>query len=95
MSALEEIKLIIGIVDDSEDALLQLLIERAESIVEQLSRSPKDNEHIVIEAVIIAYNQRGAEGTKSTSVIGMGNSWAYSTMYDFIKSKLPARYVIK
>lgn len=95
MSALEQVKLIIGIVDDSEDALLQLLIERAESIVNQLSRTPKDYEYLVVDAVVVAYNQRGAEGSKSTSSIGLGNSWAYTTMFDFIKSNLPARYVIK
>lgn len=95
MSALDEVKIIIGLVDDSEDALLELLLERATSIVEQLSRTPKDYQHLIVDAVVVAYNQRGAEGNKSISSDGFSQSWAYQTMYDFIKAKLPARYVIR
>lgn len=95
MSALEQVKTIIGIDDNSEDALLELLLSRAESIVNQHSRTPKDYQHLVVDAVVIAYNQRGAEGNKSISSDGFGQTWAYQTMYDFIKAKLPARYVIK
>lgn len=95
MSILEQVKTIIGIVDDSEDVLLQLLITRAEDIVSQFSRTPKAYEYLVVDAVVIAYNQRGAEGNKSTSSTGISQSWAYQTMHDFIKAQLPARYVIK
>lgn len=95
MSTLEQVKLVIGMEDDYEDALLQLLIQRAEEIVQQFSRNPKAYEYLVVDAVVIAYNQRGAEGNKSTSSSGISQSWAFNTMHDFIKSQLPARYVIK
>lgn len=95
MSTLEQVKLVIGMEDDCEDALLQLLIQRAEEIVQQFSRNPKAYEYLVVDAVVIAYNQRGAEGNESTSSSGISQSWAFNTMHDFIKSQLPARYVIK
>lgn len=95
MGELKQVKLLLGIGDDSEDTLLTLLLTRAEDIIKQLSKTPENFNHLKIDAAIVAYNQRGAEGNKSTSSGGFSQTWAYSTMYDFIKANLPARYVIK
>jgi hypothetical protein len=95
MSELEKVKLLIGLVDDDENSLITLLLELADEILRKLSRTPEDYGHLKIDAVVVAYNQRGAEGNKETRSGGFSQTWSYNTMYDFIKAKLPARYVIK
>lgn len=95
MGELEQVKAIIGLVDDSEDDLITLLLERAGDIIKLLSVSHKDYKHLKVDAVVVAYNQRGAEGNVSTSSGGFNQTWAYTTMYDYIRNNLPARYVIK
>lgn len=95
MSELEQVKTIIGIVDESEETLITLLLERAGDIIQLLSKTPKDYKHLKIDAVVFAYNQRGAEGTKAINSGGFSQTWAYDTMYHYIRGNLPARYVIK
>ena len=95
MGELEQVKALIGLNHDEEDALITLLLNRAEEIINKLSRTPKQYGHLKIDAVVVAYNQRGAEGNEATSSGGFSQTWSYNTMYDFIKAKLPARYVIK
>ena len=95
MSELEQVKALIGLVGDDEDELIQLLLTRAEEIINKLSMTPKRHQHLKVDAVIVAYNQRGAEGNKVTSSGGFSQTWSYNTMYDFIRANLPARYVIK
>lgn len=97
MSELQEVKMWIGIenTDTSQDSLLTALLNRAEDIIKSFSRQPEKYIYLKLEAVIFAYNQRGAEGNKSQSSGGFSTSWYYETMSKFIRSNMPARYVIK
>lgn len=95
MSDLEKIKILIGLVDNDEDSLLELLLARAGEMIEKMSTSPKDFGHLKIDAAIVAYNQRGAEGNRSTSSGGFNQSWYFDTMARYIKENLPAQYAIK
>lgn len=95
MGELEQVKLLLGLLDDEQDSLITLLLERAGEIITSLTKTPKDYKHLKIDAVVVAYNQRGAEGNKVTSSGGFSQSWAYDTMYSYIRANLPAPYVIK
>lgn len=97
MSELQEVKMWIGIenTDTSQDSLLTALLNRAGEIIKGLSKQPEKYNYLKLEAVIFAYNQRGAEGNKSQSSGGFSTSWYYETMSKFIRSNMPARYVIK
>lgn len=95
MSELEKVKIWIGLEGNDEDALITLLLEEAESMLQRLSRTPNDYKHLKIEAVIAAFNQRGAEGNKSTGSGGFNQTWYFDTMSSFLKSNMPAQYVIR
>lgn len=92
MTELEEVKILIGDVAVGNDQLLTVLLDRASKIVNGLTRTPKDYQHIKIEAVIYAFNQRGAEGNKSQSSGGMNTSWYYASMSQYIKENMPAQW---
>ena len=94
MSELEKVKLWIGLEDNDDDALIELLLETAEEIIKGRTLVPKDFESLKVEAVVVAYNQRGSEGTKVGSSDGFSTSWYSDTMEQFIKNKMPARYVV-
>ena len=94
MSELEKVKLWIGVEHTDDDSLIEMLLETAGEIMARLSRFPKDYESVKISAVVVAYNQRGSEGTRSGSSDGFSASWYSDTMEQYIKDKLPARYVV-
>lgn len=95
MTELQKVKILIGDVAEGDDELLSLLIEQAGDVINGLSRTPEDYKYLKLEAVIVAYNQRGAEGTKSGGSGGFSSSWAYETMSTFLKNNMPASYRIK
>ena len=95
MSDLEKVKILIGVTGNDENALLELLLERAGEMIERMSTSPKDFDYLKVDAVVVAYNQQGAEGNKTTSSGGFSQSWSFDTMASYIKQNLPAQYVIK
>ena len=94
MSELEKVKIWLGVEHTDDDELIKLLLETAKEIIGRQSRFPKDYNSVKIEAVIVAYNQRGSEGTKSGSADGMSANWYSDTMEQYIINKLPARYVV-
>ena len=95
MSELDKVKILLGIDGTKDDGLITLLLLEAESIINGLSRISNSYKHLKLEAVVIAYNQRGAEGNKTTGSDGFSQSWYFDTMSSFIKSKMPAQYAIK
>lgn len=95
MSELEKVKIWIGIEGSDEDSLIVVLLEDAQEIIQGLSKTPKDYGYLKREAVVYAYNQRGAEGNRSTSSGGFSQSWYYETMSKFIKNNMPNPWVIK
>lgn len=93
MSELDKVKLQLGITDNTQDSLLTLLLEDAESIIDKTVN--KGDGLLAREAVVYAYNQRGAEGNKSHSSGGFSMSFYYDSMSSFITSKTPNKWVIK
>lgn len=86
MSNLEKLKAYIGISDDSEDTLLSLLIEKAETAIlnrrypfgytdeeraTALSRYPD----VLLDIAVYLYNKRGAEGQTGHSENGISRSY--------------------
>ena len=95
MTDLEQVKIIIGDIAEEQDELLAVLLLRAEEIIKRLSRTPKDFDHLKIEAVIVAFNQRGSEGEKSQSSGGFNTTSYYAVMSQFIKENMPAQWAAR
>ena len=74
----ENVKVVLDIQDDTQDAVLDILIRNVESHLKGLLRKvnksitaiPPELEYIVEEIVIRRYNRIGSEGMKSESVEG-------------------------
>ena len=92
MAQLEKLKIRLGISDNSEDALLNMLLEDAEcEILDFCNRDilPVKVEALQRELAIIYYNRLGSEGESSRSEGGV--SVSYSTeIPENIKSRLIA-----
>lgn len=92
MAQLEKLKIRLGISDNSEDALLNMLLEDAEGeILDFCNRDilPVKVEALQRELAIIYYNRLGSEGESSRSEGGV--SVSYSTdIPENIKSRLLA-----
>ncbi|MDU3412622.1 phage head-tail connector protein [Clostridium sp.] len=92
MAQLEKLKIRLGISDNSEDALLNMLLEDAEGeILDFCNRDilPVKVEALQRELAIIYYNRLGSEGESSRSEGGV--SVSYSTeIPGNIKSRLLA-----
>ena len=80
---LDNVKLMLGIEDDSEDGLLAYLYASAKDIVlarrypfhDYPEEFPVKYEFTVERIVIFMYNKMGAEGETSHSVGGISRSW--------------------
>jgi len=86
MADLEKLKIYLGITDNSEDTLLSLMIEKAESAI--LNRrypfgyTDKERDtalsrysDVVLDIAVYLYNKRGAEGQTSHSENGINRSY--------------------
>lgn len=85
---LNDIKLLIGLTDDSKDQLLNLLIEGAiEDAIALTGNEDIKNDlpYTIMKMVIYNYNRLGVEGLEQESYSGV--SYTYSTDYpeDIIK----------
>ena len=92
MAQLEKLKIRLGISDNSEDALLNMLLEDAEG--EILDFCNRDilltkMEGLQRELAIIYYNRQGSEGEASRSELGVSVSYI-TDIPDNIKSRLNA-----
>ena len=92
MAQLEKLKIRLGISDNSEDALLNMLLEDAEGeILDFCNRDilPDKAQVLQRELAIIYYNRMGSEGESSRSEGGV--SVSYSTdIPESIKNRLIA-----
>lgn len=74
----EEIKKVIGVEDDKQDDVLDILMSNVKSHLlglfkkadKELSAIPKEAEYIIFEITIRRYNRIGSEGLKSEQVDG-------------------------
>ena len=65
---LERLKILLGIQDEEQDALLNVLIVKATDVVLNYTRRQElfpVLENIVVDIALIAYNRMGAEGEQS------------------------------
>lgn len=70
---LNELKLLLGILDDSQDEKLKLIISTATARLRMLLgglEPPESLEYIIREVSIIRFNKIGSEGMKSQTVEG-------------------------
>lgn len=77
MTALEKLKLKLGITDTGQDTLLSLLLEEAEeTVLDIIGRDelPPRLESVQTALAVIAYNRRGDEGEMSFSENGVNIS---------------------
>ncbi|MDN6670664.1 MAG: phage head-tail connector protein [Staphylococcus equorum] len=85
--SLEEVKLLIGIDDNSQDELLKLIIRNVEQ--QLLGRLQEDEDtvievipstldYIVTEVAVVRYNRLGSEGKTQESVEGFSSTYADS-----------------
>ena len=94
MTELETVKLFIGEVAEGQDDLLTALLEHAQRTINSLTQVPNDFKSLKIEAVVIAFNQRGADGNKSQGSGGFSTTWAYTSMTDYIRNSMPAPWAV-
>lgn len=78
MTALEKLKIRLGIADESEDEKLLLLLSEAEdTVLDLIGREiiPARLVSVQVELAVIAYNEQGAEGENSRSEGGISRSF--------------------
>lgn len=78
MTALEKLKIRLGIADESEDEKLLLLLSEAEdTVLDLIGREiiPARLVSVQVELAVIAYNEQGAEGESSRSEGGISRSF--------------------
>ena len=91
MSELEKIKLRLGVIDNTQDDLLSLLLEEAtEEVLDFTNREvllPRMNS-IVIDVCVEKYNRLNCEGESSRSEGGISVSYFTNGLSDNIKNRL-------
>lgn len=78
MTALETLKVRLGVADDKQDKLLTALLSSAEdTVLDLIGREvlPARLMSIKVELALIAYNKQGAEGESSRSEGGISRSF--------------------
>lgn len=78
---LDNIKLLLGLTDNSKDEVLMVLIQRAINEAKNYTHnnSIKDYENVIDDMVIYNYNRLGTEGLASESYSGV--DFKYSSDY--------------
>lgn len=89
---LENIKILLGITDNSKDALLNLLINQCTD--EALDYTHRDDacdlESVIEQMVVYKYNRLGTEGLSSESYSGI--SYSYEKDYPVPIQRMLKRY---
>lgn len=73
---IENLKVLLGITDNSKDDLLSILIEMAEADFETISQSNRLDNNTVMHMVMFLYARLGTEGLNSESYNGATFSYA-------------------
>lgn len=77
MQTIDKVKIYLGINDDKENSLLELLIDAAEASFKEATNQPTaaDYQHIITKMVVEDYNRIGSEGIASLA-FGAGSETA-------------------
>lgn len=84
---LDNIKLLLGLADDSKDELLEALITYAVEDAILISRNKnirEENEGIIVRMVIYNYNRLGSEGLTSETYSGVSYNYANNYPEDIL-----------
>ncbi len=98
MTALQNVKAILGITDSSQDELLNVYLDMAEKEIlawtfgadTGLTSIPSWLTSVQVMAVVTGYNQQGAEGETYQTVDGVTHSFAHPTMIEYIHKNAPS-----
>lgn len=88
MTALETLKIRLGISDEKQDGLLTVLLFSAEdTILDVIGREelPARLVSVQVELAVIAYNRQGAEGETARSEGGISRSFVFDLPPDMQK----------
>lgn len=88
MTALETLKIRLGISDEKQDGLLAVLLDSAEdTILDVIGRDEMPARLISVqtELAVIAYNRQGAEGETARSEGGISRSFVSDLPHDLQK----------
>lgn len=88
MTALETLKIRLGIFDEKQDGLLAVLLDNAEdTILDVIGRDelPARLISVQVELAVIAYNRQGAEGETARSEGGISRSFVSDLPSDMLK----------
>lgn len=100
-TSLDKLKTYLGITDDSEDALLSLLIDQADKKIlnkrfpfgyteEQKSQALQQYSDIELDIAVYLYNRRGSEGQTSHNENGTNRGYESAGIPDsYVKDIVP------
>lgn len=88
---LEDIKLLLGIEEDDEDKLLELLhstakrqvLSKLRGLDKDIQFIPDDLSHIPMELVVIRYNKIGSEGIEQENVEGYSATYGSNDLSSY------------
>jgi hypothetical protein len=75
---IDDLKVLLGITDTTQDALLNLLLSKATTKFQNYCNRldiPDNAQSSIVDYAIILYNRRGSEGLQSESYSGVSNSF--------------------
>ena len=75
---LDDLKVLLGIADDTQDTLLNLLLSKATTKFQNYCHRldiPDSAQSSITDYAVILYNRRGSEGLNSESYSGVNNNF--------------------
>lgn len=75
---IDDLKVLLGITDTTQDALLNLLLSKATTKFQNYCHRtdiPDNAQSSIVDYAIILYNRRGSEGLNSESYSGVNNNF--------------------
>jgi hypothetical protein len=87
MPSLDNVKILLGISDNSQDALLNLYLSRATNFVKNycnIDEIPSSLDDVIEDIAVIRYRLHGVEGVKSESKGSLSESYIDSLPADII-----------
>ncbi|KXT74873.1 Phage protein [Streptococcus sp. DD10] len=86
MTIIEQVKTLLGISDDLQDELLEVIQELTESHFKAYSKQdiiPKNLAYIIVEVMIKRFNRIGSEGMTSQNVEGLSVGFALDDFLEY------------
>lgn len=97
MPSLDNVKILLGITDNSQDALLNLYLSRATNFVKNycnIDEIPSSLDEVIEDIAVIRYRLHGVEGVKSETKGSLSETYIESLPTDVINQLNCHRRVI-